>query len=118
MSPLAYGVGSQSTQSFTTGTGLGPSVTVGVLSVGPVTLRCRFHRATSSYALTSGLRTAVVMHLDPLWELWMRLRLWPVPLRMSLHTKPPPAKARSVPAAGRLVVLSSVLQTLNLGSRW
>ena len=51
------------------GTGLGPSVTVGVLSVGPVTLRCCFHQATSSYALTSGLRTAVVMHLDLLREL-------------------------------------------------
>ena len=58
------------------------------------------------------------MHLDPLWELWMWLRLWPAPLLMSMPTKPPPAKARSVPAAGQLVVLSDVLQILNLGSCW
>ena len=49
-------------------TGLGPSVSVGMLPVGPVPLRC-FHQATSSHPLTSGLRTAVVVHLDLLWAL-------------------------------------------------
>ena len=39
-----------------------------------------FHSGTSADPLRSGPRTAVVMHLYPLWELWRQLRLWSGPI--------------------------------------
>ena len=58
-------------------------------------LRLCFHKATTADPLKSGPRTAVVAHLDPLWELWRQLR--PQPSLVS----------------GAAVVHSDVPQTLN-----
>ena len=45
-----------------------------------VSLRHCLHQATSTDVLKSGPRTTVVVHLDPLWELWRQLTLtWPSP---------------------------------------
>lgn len=61
------------------GTALGPTLTVGMLTVGPVTLRSCFHQATDAHSLRSGPRTVVIVYLSLLWGLWRQPTLWPGP---------------------------------------
>ena len=58
-----------------------------------VSLRCCFHKATSTDPLKSGFRTTAVAHLDPLWKLWRQPRPWPSP-HVHATAKPTAAKAR------------------------
>ena len=72
------------------GTALGPTLTVGMLAVGPGNSQVFFFpQATSIDSPRSVPRTAVVMHLDPLWELWGQLRLWPGPTSLCRCPKSP-----------------------------
>ena len=54
-----------------------------------VSLRHCFHKATSAEPLKSCPKTAVVSYLDPLWELWRKLRPWPIPAHMCTHPQNP-----------------------------
>ena len=74
LSPLLCGL----TKYTLFGTVLGPTLTVGVLAIGPSDPQtCCFHQAMGTDPLKSDPKTAIVMHLDPLCELWRQLRLWP-----------------------------------------
>ena len=67
-------------------------------------LRYCFHQATSTEPLNLGPITAVVMHLDPLWELWRQLRLGLAQLLHNAPTKPTAAKSRPFPSEAVLVI--------------
>ena len=49
------------------GTALRPTFTLGMLAIDPSDSHALFSPATGTDPLRSGPRTAVVMHLDPLW---------------------------------------------------
>ena len=56
------------------GTALILTLTVGMPAIDPGVSQALFLPATGTDPLRSGPKTAVVMYLDPLWELWMWLR--------------------------------------------
>ena len=56
-----------------------PTLTVGMQAIGPGDSQALVHQALGADSLRSGPRTAVVVHLDPLRELWRQLILWPGP---------------------------------------
>ena len=97
------------------GTALGPTLTMGMPAVGSGDSQALFspghwHSSTEVRSQDYSSRAP-----GPAVELWKQLRLaWPN-LCMYVPTKPTAAKARLVPPAGALV-LSDVLQALNLGS--
>ena len=51
------------------GSALGSMLTVSMLVIVPVSLRCCFHQSSRVDPLKSGPRIAVIMDLDPLWAL-------------------------------------------------
>lgn len=51
------------------GSALGSVLTVSMLVIVPVSLRCCFHQSSRVDPLKSGPRIAVIMDLDPLWAL-------------------------------------------------
>ena len=51
------------------GTALGPAFTVDVPGTGLIILRHCFHSATGTGTMKLDSNTAVVVHLDPLWDL-------------------------------------------------
>ena len=60
-------------------TALGFMLTVSMLVIVLVSLRCCFHQSSRADPLKSGPRIAVIMDLDPLWALWAlweHLRFW------------------------------------------
>ena len=63
--------------------GSGPAFTVDTPGTGLITLRHCFHPATSTGPLMSDPSIAVVMCLDPLWEIWSQLELYLLLLLLS-----------------------------------
>ena len=60
-------------------------------------------------------RIAVVMHLDPLWELWKQPRSQSC---LCMPSKPTAAMARAIPAIGASIVHLDIPWMLSLESQW
>ena len=73
-------------------------------------------RSIGADPLESGTRTAVVLYLDPLWDLWKQPRPQPHPCACT-PTKPTAANAGLAPGTSAPIVHSAVPQVLSLQSR-
>lgn len=96
-------------------TTIGPTLTLGIFANSLVSL-WHFSPGHWCKSLLSGHRTAVVLHLDTLWDLWRQLRPWPGPTQCVCAHKAYSFKTRLVLTVEELIVLSDVSQVLNLES--
>ena len=105
VSPVTCDTGSQSTQfHLNRGNAVGPGVPLELYS------QSHQHRSVGAAPLKSGTRTAVVVHLDLLCELWKQPRPRPTPACMCLPAKPTATNVRTAQAMGAPIVRSDVLQ--------
>ena len=81
-------------QKSTVGTALGPPSTLGMPAVHPGVSQVLFSQGLQRRSKKSGPRTAVIMYMDSLRELWRQLRSWPSPAPQHVPTKPTTPKAR------------------------
>ena len=115
ISPVTHCVGSQSTLLLALPSA--PFQPWECQQLALVSLKHCFHKATSAKSLKSGPRTAVVTHLDLLWELCRQLRPWPGPTPTCMCPPSPQLLRSDLSQPRGHPCALDVLQVLNLQSR-